>query len=58
MNSYIIAGIIVFLIIFNWGLPGFIKLTGGEPFDYINIFLFINFIALLYIILPDKISLQ
>jgi hypothetical protein len=58
MKSYVIAGIIIFLIIFNWLVPGIINLAGGEPFDYINIFLFINFIALLYIILPDKISLQ
>jgi hypothetical protein len=58
MKTYIIAAIVIILILFNWIVPAIINLAGGEPFDYINIFLFINFIALLYIVLPDKISLQ
>ena len=57
-NSSIIGGIIIFLILFNYFTPMLIDFFGGNAFDYINIFLILNFIGLLYIILPDKISLE
>jgi len=58
MKSHYIAGIVIFLIFFNAFVPMLIDFFGANVFDYINILLFTNFIALLYIILPNKILLE
>lgn len=59
MNKVHTIGILViFIILLNYFGPMFITFIGGKPYDYINLFLFTNFLALLYIILPNKISLE
>jgi len=57
-KTYTIGGVVILIILLNYFGPMFIIFIGGKPYDYINLFLMTNFLALLYIILPNKISLE
>ena len=59
MNKiHTIGGLVILIILLNYFGPMFIIFIGGKPYDYINFFLMTNFLGLLYIILPNKISLE
>ena len=58
MRSYILACLIIVIIIFNWVAPKLIVFVGGDVLNYMNVLLLTNIMALLYIILPTKITLE
>jgi len=57
-KAYAVGTLVILIILINYFGPMFITFIGGEPYNFINLFLIINFLALLYIILPTKISLE